>query len=104
MEGAGTERAPSRGFAGFRGIVADRDGQATPSEWERLSPEAPLPVELLNDGQSVEQELNGAPDQLILGALVDLRRAVWVPVEIGGRLRGVLLAGVRKELRISRQH
>jgi signal transduction histidine kinase len=97
MEGAGTERAPSRGFAGFRGIVADRDGQATPSEWERLSPEAPLPVELLNDGQSVEQELNGAPDQLILGALVDLRRAVWVPVEIGGRLRGVLLAGVRKK-------
>ncbi len=27
---------------------------------------------------------------------MELRRAVWVPVEIGGRLRGVLLAGMRK--------
>jgi signal transduction histidine kinase/ActR/RegA family two-component response regulator len=97
MESAGTERAPGRGFAGFRGVVADRHGQATPSEWERLSPEAPLPVELLDDGKSAEQELSGASDQLILGVLVELRRAVWVPVQIAGRLCGVLFAGVRKK-------
>jgi signal transduction histidine kinase/CheY-like chemotaxis protein len=97
MESAGTERAPGRGFAGFRGVVADRDGQATPSEWERLSPESALPVTLLDDGKSAEQVLSGASDQLVLGVLVELRRAVWVPVQIAGRLCGVLFAGVRKK-------
>jgi signal transduction histidine kinase/CheY-like chemotaxis protein len=97
MECSDTGPAPGCGFAGFRGVVADRNGETTPSEWERLSPEAPLPLELLNAGKSVEQDLGGAPDQIILGALVEMRRAVWVPVEIRGRLRGVLLAGLRKK-------
>ena len=97
MESENSERVPGRGFAEFRGIVADRDGEATPPEWERLSPEAPLPVELLNGGKSAEQDLYRAPDQMILGALVEMQRAVWVPVESGGRLRGVLLAGLRKK-------
>jgi signal transduction histidine kinase len=97
MECADTGPTPGCGFAGFRGVVADRDGETTPSEWEKLSPEAPLPLELLNAGKSVEQDLDGAPDQIILGVLVEMRRAVWVPVEIRGRLRGVLLAGLRKK-------
>ena len=83
-------------LAGFRGTVADRNGEATPAEWERLSPEAPLPAELLTFGKTVEQSLDGSPDRPILGALVGMRRALWVPVEAGGRLRGVLLAGIRK--------
>src|SRR5271169_5182912 len=56
LESADTERVPRRAFAEFRGIVADRDGAATPPEWARLSPEAPLPMELLNAGKSVEQD------------------------------------------------
>ena len=84
-------------LAGFRGTVADRNGEATPAEWERLSPEAPLPAELLTFGKTVEQSLDGSPDRPILGALVGMRRALWVPVEAGGRLRGVLLAGIRKK-------
>jgi signal transduction histidine kinase/CheY-like chemotaxis protein len=97
MESTKTERVLGRRFIGFRGVVADRDGDATPSEWERLSPEAPLPVELLHAGKSVEQDLSDARDQTILGALLEIRRVVWVPVESGGRLRGVLLAGLRKK-------
>ena len=83
MESADSERVPGRGFIEFRGIVANRDGEATPPEWERLSPEAPLPVELLHAGKSVEQDLGKAPDQTILGALLEIRRVVWVPVESG---------------------
>jgi signal transduction histidine kinase len=97
MECSDTGPTLGCGFAGFRGVVADRNGETTPSEWERLSPEAPLPLELLNAGKSVEQDLDGAPDQIILGVLVEMRQAVWVPVEIRGRLRGVLLAGLRKK-------
>jgi signal transduction histidine kinase/ActR/RegA family two-component response regulator len=97
MESENSERVPGRGFAEFRGIVADSDGEATPPEWERLSPETPLPVELLNGGKSVEQDLYRATDQMILGALVEMQRAVWVPVESRGHLRGVLLAGQRKK-------
>jgi signal transduction histidine kinase/ActR/RegA family two-component response regulator len=96
MDGAETGDSPGSLRARFNGVVADRDGRVTPSEWERLSPEAPLPFELLNGGKTVELDLNGAPDQAILGALVEIRRAVWVPLAIRGRLRGVLLAGSRK--------
>ena len=97
MESAHTERAPGRGGARFRGVVADRDGKGTPPEWERFSPDAVLPVELWNGEKSVEQDLDGAQDQVILGALLGMRRLVWVPVAIDGCLRGVLLAGSRKK-------
>jgi ribosomal protein L21E len=33
MESAETERVLGRRFVGFCGVVADRDGEATPSEW-----------------------------------------------------------------------
>jgi hypothetical protein len=97
IESADSEHVPGRGFAEFRGIVADRDGEATPPEWEKLSPEAPLPMELLNAGKSAEQDLGGARDHIIFGALLELKRALWVPVESRGSLRGVLLAGSHKK-------
>src|ERR1700736_1721372 len=52
----------------FRGIVADKDGDATPAEWSRLSPEAPLPVELFIGLQTVEQEPAGFPGEPLIGA------------------------------------
>lgn len=97
LDSTDAERVPGCAFAPFRGAVADRDGETTPPEWQKLSPESPLPVERMHGGKSVEQHLNGAPDQMILGVLVEIRRAVWVPVVIRGRLRGVLLAGLRKK-------
>ncbi len=97
LESNDTMTTDARGLAGFRGVVADRNGGETLAEWERLSPEAPLPAELLTSGKTVEQDLDGSPDRPILGALVEMRRALWVPVESGGHLRGVLLAGMRKK-------
>jgi len=80
----------------FRGIVWDRQSENVPAEWQRLSPEAPLPHQLLAGGQSVEQKLDhGALP--IIGPLLELRRAMWVPVQRGGRLRGILLAGSRSK-------
>lgn len=81
---------------GFRGLVSDGNGDATPAEWARLSPEAPLPNELLL-GKTVEQELEDAPDCPMVGALVEMRRALWVPIEDHGQLRGLLFAGTRKK-------
>src|ERR1700719_124867 len=56
IESADAEHAPGRAFARFSGVVADRDGQATPPEWERLPPSPPLPGRRLNDGTTLEQE------------------------------------------------
>jgi signal transduction histidine kinase/FixJ family two-component response regulator len=78
----------------FRGMIWERGVEATPAEWARLSPEFPLPQELFT-GKSVEQNLGGPPARPMLGPLMEMRRAVWVPVGRTGRLRGVLLAGTR---------
>lgn len=80
----------------FRGLVWSRGGEAAVAEWRRLSLRAPLPVEVLSSGETVEQELEhgGLP---LIGPLVGLRRAVWIPVERRGRLRGLVLGGQRSK-------
>jgi hypothetical protein len=80
----------------FRGIVWDRQSQDIPLEWRRLSVEPPLPHEALSAGVSVDQRLDhgGLP---IIGPLLELRRAIWVPVKRRGRLRGILLVGSRRK-------
>src|SRR5438270_6287706 len=50
IESPETNQLPGCGLPGFQGVVADRSGEVTPSEWEKLSREAPLPLELLNVG------------------------------------------------------
>ncbi len=87
--------AEEDGQESFRGAVLDRGGEATPSAWARLSPEAALPPGLLSGGKSVEQDLQGSPQTALIGPLVEMRRALWVPVSRNGRLRGVLLAATR---------
>jgi two-component system NtrC family sensor kinase len=97
LESNEATHADQRGLPEFRGLVANRDGEAAPLEWARLFPEAPLPRELRSGGKSVEQELDDAAGRAMIGALVGMRRALWTPVEIRGRLCGVLLAAVRKK-------
>jgi PAS domain S-box-containing protein len=93
---AESKEPPATDGGTFRGLVLNRNGEEAPAEWQRLSPEAPLPAALLTAGKTVEQDLDGSPGGPILGALMDIRHAVWVPVESQGRLRGVLMVGVRK--------
>ena len=95
-EGEIDSRSP-RGLAVFRGVVLERGGDGTPSEWTRLSLEALPSLEPLADGRTVEQNLDGTADPLMLGALLELHSAVWAPVGSRGRLRGVLLAGTRRK-------
>jgi signal transduction histidine kinase/FixJ family two-component response regulator len=92
-DGAGGEAGA---FPAFRGMVSDVDEEDTPAEWARLSPEAALPRELLA-GKTVEQELDDSPEQPVVGTLVEMRRALWVPIGDSGHLRGVLLAGTGKK-------
>jgi signal transduction histidine kinase/FixJ family two-component response regulator len=80
----------------FRGIVAERDGEATHAEWSRLSPQPPLPAELLVSLQTVEQDVDDSSDKPMIGALIEMRRALWVPLRVHAQLRGILLAGSRK--------
>jgi signal transduction histidine kinase/ActR/RegA family two-component response regulator len=56
-----------------------------------------LPEELLVGLQTIEQELGGSPSRLMIGALIEIRRALWVPIVVHGHLRGVLFAGQRKK-------
>ena len=84
------------GQATFRGIVGEKEGHATPIEWSRLLPGPPLPGELLVGLQTVEQELDESA-ALMIGALIEMHRALWVPVVIHGHLRGVLYVGHRKK-------
>lgn len=81
----------------FRGIVAEKDGEATPAEWSRLSPQSPLPVELLVNMQAVEQDVDDSPGRPMIGALIEMRRVLWVPLQVHSQLSGVLLAGSRKK-------
>jgi signal transduction histidine kinase/CheY-like chemotaxis protein len=81
----------------FRGVVADTESDSTPAEWSRLSPEPPLPQELLVGFQTVEQELAVSPEGVMIGTLIEMRRALWVPLVLHGHLRGVLFAGQRKK-------
>src|SRR5271168_1120242 len=83
--------------ASFRGSVQDRAAETAPAEWGRLSPEATLPQELLLGGKSVEQDLEHSGKNALIGPLVGMRRALWIPVTRKQRLRGVLLAATAKK-------
>jgi len=79
----------------FQGLVWDRENGEMPAEWAHLSVEPPLPEDLLFAGKSVEQDLETIPHRPIIGPLVELRRAAWIPIERNGQLKGVILAGSR---------
>ena len=89
---------------GFHGIVWDRGSSETPRELAHLSVEPPLPEEQLLRGETVEQDLAASPPNPILGLLVGLRHALWVPIERKEQLKGVILAGsMGKQPAISRE-
>jgi PAS domain-containing protein len=86
----------------LQGFVWDAENSQTPVEWNHLSLEAPLPEELWSGTKSVEQDLEDSPERPVIGPLVGMRMALWVPIAPAGHLRGLILAGSRgKDLRIS---
>jgi len=79
--------------APWRGFVWDRESDSTPVEWEQLSAEAPLPSEVLQRATVLEQELPTAHGEILIGVLIGLRRALWVPIASRGHVHGVILCG-----------
>jgi signal transduction histidine kinase/CheY-like chemotaxis protein len=85
--------SPQENPVGFHGMVWDRGNLETPQEWALLSLEPPLPAEPLLRGKTVEQDLEAFPSNPIIGPLVGLRHAMWVPIETKEQLKGVILSG-----------
>jgi signal transduction histidine kinase/CheY-like chemotaxis protein len=86
----------------FQGLVWDRENGEMPAEWAHLSVEPPLPEESLFAGKSVEQDLEAVPERPVIGPLVELRRATWIPIERNRQLKGVILAGSRGNRPVTR--
>ncbi|HMD39129.1 MAG TPA: ATP-binding protein [Candidatus Acidoferrum sp.] len=90
--------------ASLRGLLWEAHGEATPSDWEKLSLEPPMPQELLAAGKPVEQELDASMDSPIIGPLVGMRHALWTPIQGTGHLHGVLLnASSKKQASLPRE-
>ena len=77
----------------LRGLVWDRATPDVPKEWRTLSLEPPLPDELLLAQKPVHLELSGVPANLLIGPLLGLRHALWIPVAGKEQLRGLALIG-----------
>jgi len=77
----------------LHGLVWDRGNPDTPKEWRALSLEPPLPDELLLAQQAVHQDLAALPANLLIGPLMGLRYAFWVPVAGKEQIRGLILLG-----------
>lgn len=90
-------------FAGaFYGLVWDRAaGEDCPPEWKVLSLEPPLPAQLVIQGKSFEQDLEDFSRNPVIGQLVGLRRALWVPVGDPNQVRGLILLGSRGKALVS---
>ena len=92
-------QSPSRLSGAFHGLVWDRaTREECPAEWKVLSLEPPLPEQLLLRAEPFEQNLDDSVRNAVIGQLVGLRRALWVPVADQwpgclGRVRGLILLG-----------
>ncbi|HEY1468067.1 MAG TPA: hypothetical protein VGF61_03420 [Candidatus Acidoferrum sp.] len=81
----------------FRGLVWDRESEGLPKEWTRICADAPLPSELLDGGKSVEWSSGGLEFGALLGPVLEMERALWVPVMKRRMLCGLLLLATREK-------
>jgi hypothetical protein len=77
----------------FSGLVWDHAVKECPREWMHLSLEPPLPEELLIGGKPVEQHLEASPENTVIGQLVGLRHAIWIPISNRRQVKGLILVG-----------
>jgi signal transduction histidine kinase/CheY-like chemotaxis protein len=86
-----------KGSVVFSGTVWERNAGNLPPEWRKISAEAPLPREVLRGTSSVEYELVSTSNAPMLGPLMELQRALWVPIIRHRILGGLILAGTREK-------
>jgi len=86
----------NRSAGTFYGIAWDRSFQEhCPPEWKVFSLEPFLPGHLLEEGKPFEQDLPDSGGNPVIGQLLWLRRALWVPVATRNRVTGWILLGSR---------
>jgi len=78
----------------FRGEVWERGIGNGPPEWTRLSEDL-LPRQLLREEKNCEYDLEGPEAGVVMGPLMGLGRALWVPILAKGTLRGMVMLGSR---------
>lgn len=100
-------QSPSELSGAFHGLIWDRSTRegiapGCPPEWKILSLEPPIPDQLLLRPEPFEQNLDDSVRNAVIGQLVGLRRALWVPVADQGSdqaqgsmapVRGLILLG-----------
>jgi len=84
----------------WRGVVWDRESETPPAEWEQLSGEAPIPSQVFLVARAVEQHVANDSGTILIGVLIAMRRVLWVPIVIGGRVLGVILCATREKERV----
>ena len=93
LEPDASAESPKELSGAFHGLAWDRNHSDTPREWRNLSVEPPLPEELWLTGRAVEQEFAASSAKPLIGQLVGLRRALWIPVASRNLVKGVILLG-----------
>ncbi len=75
-------------------LVWDRIArEESPPGWNILSLEPPLPAQLLFGEKLFEQNLEDSAHHAVIGQLVGLRHALWVPIADQSRVKGLILLG-----------
>ena len=77
----------------LHGVTWDREDEDPPREWNSLEPQRVLPAARLVAGAVLESQLGNKSAEPMMGPLVGLQKAVWVPIEHAGKLRGILMGG-----------
>lgn len=104
LEPEANPQSSSQWSGAFHGFVWDRTlRDECPPEWKVLSLEPPFPGQLLLRAEPFDQKLDDSVGNAVIGQLVGLRRALWVPVAdqgpgclgLGclGSVRGLILLG-----------
>jgi signal transduction histidine kinase/CheY-like chemotaxis protein len=83
----------------FNGLVWDRGQADTPTEWQRLSPEYPLPSEVINSEASTIVDMDQLGDQPVFGPVVGMKAVLWMPVGKTQALSGLIMVASRQKRR-----
>lgn len=104
LEGLPRDEEIDRSPVVFAGQLWEPEEGQIPFEWTKLSAEAPLPIQVLSAGKSVEYDWETAGNISILGATVGLQHMIWVPVTSQRILRGLILVGAgKKQMPLARE-
>lgn len=78
------------------GVVRDRSGNATPHEWTRLAADLPFLRPVYARGRTHEPVLVGGQSEALIGPMLEMQQAAWVPIRQREHAVGVVFAATRR--------